>query len=94
MTTASKVLLDLLPEKEVVVTFNDGEKLVLKNIDPVDESIYQSSDLLTGAVVEVIRGIKIRRPGGLLQFSETDIVLVEDLQKAAILFARPSDQAS
>lgn len=89
MKTASKVLLGLLPEKEVVVTFNDGEKLLLKNIDPVDESIYQRSDLLTGAIVEIIKGIKIRRPGGLLQFSETDIVLVEELQKATVLFARP-----
>ena len=88
MNLASRILVALPNDKAVSITFNDGEKLIIKNIDPVDEGIYDKTNLLTGSVVEVLIPRKIKRPGRLLQFSEEDIARIEDEASRSVLYAK------
>ena len=87
MNLASRILLGIPNGKAVSVTFNDGEKLIIKDVDLVDEGVCDKDNILTGSVVEVLIPRKIKRPGILLQFAEEDIVRIEDETTRSVLYA-------
>jgi len=93
MNTLSDVLEGIPDEKVVDVLFSDGDQLWLKNFTPVDESIYERSDLFTAVLVCRIasKGYGPNKDcgpnlGSFIQFSIQDIQHVFDLDEKRFLF--------
>jgi len=88
MKCLAEVLRRIPEEKVVMLTFSDGEKLLLKNFDPVDESIYDRSDLFCATIVEVIASTKCSsNVGSMIDFSMLETEQVIDLDKNCVLFS-------
>lgn len=84
---AKEILLRLPEEKEVTLSFFDGEELVLKNFDMVDESIYDRSDLVCAVLVKINISDKINHNiSSMIDFSISDVNRIFDPEKNSILF--------
>ena len=94
MSVLPKVLDEIPEEKAVAVSFADGEKYLFKNFTPVDESIYDRSDLYTAVIVHAIASKTLSsKVGSLAQFSILEVAQVVDPDTSRVLFSRSSEES-
>lgn len=70
-------------DSEYIVRFVDGEIYQLKELERVDESIYQNRDTFVGVIVAKVNGKKALHPGSLMEFSVKDVAAVEEVVRTS-----------
>mgnify|MGYP006272834407 CR=1 FL=1 len=94
MSVLPEVLDEIPEEKAVAVSFADGEMYLFKNFTPVDESIYDRSDLYTAVIVRASASKALgSNVGSLAQFSILDVAQVVDPATSRVLFSVSSGEA-
>ena len=81
MTTLREILENSEDNKEYIVTFRSGNKLGLKDFEPVDKTIYGKDNLFVGWVVSQVKCDKrFFTPGTGFQFALNDVqeVIIKD----------------
>ena len=93
MKELSKILEDIEEEREVIVTFKDGECFGLNNFEMVDESIYNRSDLCDANIISIRSYEKgTLRVGNKMEFSIEEVVKVEDTTNGVLLYCISHDE--
>jgi hypothetical protein len=73
--------------KAYFVTFHSGKKLLLKDFEAVDESIYERDDLFVGWVISTVEGDRrFFTPGSGIQFSLTEVKEIAAASDNTLLF--------
>lgn len=93
ISSATHILLECLKARAshiLLISFKDTEVFLVKNLSPIDPSIYGSNGQWSSEVVEVIQASTKKRnlfkPGSGLDFNEEDVQQMIDTETSELIY--------
>jgi hypothetical protein len=93
INNTTHILLEILKPKvnhTFSISFKDSDAFILKELNPIDPSIYDSKGQWTAMIVEIIcvsaKKEKLLKPGSGLDFKEEDIQEITDATTHELIY--------